>query len=251
MVAIIPARGGSRGIKLKNLQIIDGHSLLGRAIRAAHAAHEVDEVVVSTDHPRIRYEAQQYGATAVDRPVELAGGRASSESAVLHALDDLALRGDSDPAVTVLVQCTSPIIDSQALDAACRRVAEGEADVAFAAVPNHNFLWTAGQHGGVTPLGHDAAHRPPRQEMAAQYRETGAFYAMNTAGLRACESRFFGRIHVQNVPEDTALEIDVPADLSMARSMLQRAEAPAAQRAASAGHPSAGSASEGPIRTTR
>ena len=226
VVAVVPARAGSKGVPGKNLQTVGGRSLVERAAAAALAAPSVDEVVVSTDSADIAAAAAGAGARALHRPPHLAGDAASSESAVLHALDVL---GGEEPQVTVLVQCTSPFIDPADVDAAVRQVLDGSADVVFSAVATHEFLWRADREaaGEVHGVNHDARARPRRQDRAPDLRETGAFYAMRTAGLRAAGHRFFGRTAVVRVPALHAVEIDVPEDLALARALaplVDRAE---------------------------
>lgn len=217
-LVVVPARGGSQGVPLKNLQRVGGRSLVARAVATALAAGA--DVVVSTDHDGIADEARAAGATVVRRPDELSGPTASSESAVLDVLDVLAQDGRR-PAVTVLLQCTSPFVDPDDLAAAIGRVASGEADVAFAVAPTHDFQWTL-DGGEAAPVGHSALHRPRRQERAPHFRETGAFYVMRTAGLRETGRRFFGRLALQVVDPDGSLEIDEPADLELARLLAGR-----------------------------
>ena len=212
---MIPARGGSKGVPLKNLQAVGGRSLVARAVAACLPA--VDLVVVSTDHDEIAAQARAAGARVVVRPAELSGDTASSESAVLHALDVLLPEG-VDPEVTVLVQATSPFIDATALANAVRRVLDDEDDSVLAAAPTHVFTWRV-EDGRALAVGHDAAHRPRRQDREPLYAETGAFYAMRTAGLRAGGHRFFGRTGIEVVDEATAVEIDTPADLAVARTL--------------------------------
>jgi YrbI family 3-deoxy-D-manno-octulosonate 8-phosphate phosphatase len=214
---VIPARGGSKGVPLKNLQAVAGRSLVARAVAAVRSAPSVDLVVVSTDHPDIAAEARRAGAQVVDRPAELSGDEATSESAVLHALDVLADSGFS-PDVTVLVQATSPFIDGAALERAVRRVLSDEDDTVLAAAPTHVFTWRV-DRGRAVAVGHDAAHRPRRQDREPLYAETGAFYVMRTAGLRAGGHRFFGRTGIEVVDERTALEVDTPDDLELARAL--------------------------------
>jgi YrbI family 3-deoxy-D-manno-octulosonate 8-phosphate phosphatase len=217
VVAVIPARGGSRGVPLKNLEPVGGRSLLARAIEACAAARLIDEVLVSSDHPGILEEARRYGARTVVRPAALSGDTASSESAVLHALDDAPADGPSaDPEVTVLVQCTSPFLDAGDLDGAVARVLAGEADCAFSAVESHAFLWKY-TPAGLVGINHDPGFRPRRQDRDVEFRETGAFYAMRTAGLRRHGRRFFGSLLAQRVTDDHALEVDTPDDLHIAR----------------------------------
>ncbi|NUR83099.1 MAG: NTP transferase domain-containing protein, partial [Nonomuraea sp.] len=87
VLAVVPARGGSAGVPLKNLAPVGGIPLVARAVRTCLRADLIDAVVVSTDHAGIAEAAREAGADVVERPAELSGPLASSESAVLHALD--------------------------------------------------------------------------------------------------------------------------------------------------------------------
>lgn len=212
-MAIIPARGGSKGIRLKNLREIGGKSLLGRAIESARSAAAVSDVVVSTDHEQIKAEALRYGARVIDRPADIAGDTASSESVLLHALAN----AESQPEITVFIQCTSPFIDPEDLDAAIAAVASQRADVSFAAVADHGFHWGLDPQGEAVAVGHDKLHRPRRQDREPRFRETGAFYVMDTRGFLEAGHRFFGKVRVHEVPAEHGLDIDTEADLLLAR----------------------------------
>ncbi|MFG1966430.1 N-acetylneuraminate synthase family protein [Nonomuraea sp. NPDC049028] len=218
VLAVVPARGGSAGVPLKNLAPVGGIPLVTRAVRAALRSELIDRVVVSTDHAGIAEAAKEAGAHVVDRPEELSGSTASSESAVLHALDTLG----EDPEVVVLVQCTSAFIDSEDLSAAVRKVLDGEADAVVSGLPTHEFLWTPAGAG----INHDPAFRPRRQDREPQFRENGAFYVMRTSGLREHGHRFFGTIAVQPVPVRHAIEIDDPEDLELARALAPFVDLP-------------------------
>jgi N-acylneuraminate cytidylyltransferase len=102
------------------------------------------------------------------------------------------------------------------LDGAVARVLAGEADCAFSAVESHAFLWKYAPEG-LTGINHDSSFRPRRQDRDVEFRETGAFYAMRTDGLRRHGRRFFGTLVVQRVNDDQAMEIDTVDDLHMAR----------------------------------
>ena len=106
------------------------------AIIPARAARTVGRVVVTTDDGEIARVAREAGASVVQRPADLAGDMASSESALLHALDALAGSGWDEASVTLFIQATSPFIEPDDLDAAVAAVATGEADSVFAAVPS-------------------------------------------------------------------------------------------------------------------
>lgn len=214
-VAIIPARGGSKGIPLKNLQKVAGISLLARAINAAQASPSIDRVIVSTDHDGIAAEALRAGAEVAHRPAEIAGDTATSESALIHTLSTL----DEDFDITVFMQCTSPFIDSASIENAVRTVRDDDADVVFSAVEDHSFLWRLDDDTQAVAVGHEASFRPRRQDRAKHFNETGAFYVMRTSGLIEHEHRFFGRIGIEEVPPEHAREIDDMSDLTLVRAI--------------------------------
>lgn len=218
VTAVIPARGGSKGVPGKNLAHVGTASLLVRAIRSVLESEAVDEVVVSTDAADIAAEAVLAGALVVRRPAHLAGDLASSESAVVHALDERTASGAAEPDVVVLVQCTSPFLDPRDLDRAVTRVLDGAADAVFAAAETHSFVWRDGSDGAVG-VNHDHNRRLMRQERDPEVRETGAFYVMRAPGLREHGHRFFGRIGYQLVPDAHAMEVDTHDDLRLARML--------------------------------
>ena len=218
VVAVIPARGGSKGVPGKNLRRVAGRSLVQRAVDACVAATSIDATYVSTDDAGIASAARGAGAEVIERPADLSGDTASSESALLHALDQLAADG-VQPEVIVFVQCTSPFIAPGDLDRAVDMVTSNRADSVFAAVATYEFLWRSAADGQASGINHDAAYRPRRQDREPHFRETGAFYVMSSAGFRAARHRFFGRTAVVEVPELTAVEIDHDHDLTLAGAL--------------------------------
>ncbi len=177
--------------------------------------------MVSTDDPEIAAIAREWGAEVVDRPAELAGDTASSESALLHSLD--VLRGHGIEArVLVFLQATSPFIDPADLDDAIGRVVEGPEDVVFAAVESWGFLWRHGADG-MAGINHDPAARPRRQDRDPEYLETGAFYVLDAAGFRSAGYRFFGRTGVALIDERFAIEVDTRQQLQVASAIASLA----------------------------
>lgn len=253
-LAIIPARGGSQGLPGKNVARVGGVPLVARAVHAALAAERIGRVVVTTDDDEIADLARSAGAEVVVRPAELADATASSESALLHALAELDLEMPrSGPrgrgaGVTVFIQATSPFIDPADLDAAVARVEEGERDVVFAATPTHGFLWRerADDADGASAVGvnHDPTNRPRRQDRAPEFLETGAFYVLRTDGFVTARHRFFGRIGIQPVHSDFAIEIDDAADLARARALAPRIDRRLAGALAAARADRAGAAAD-------
>jgi len=226
VIAIVPARGGSKGVPGKNLQRVGGRSLVERAVDACRAVRLVEAVYVSTADAEIAARAEAAGGKVIMRPVELSGDTASSESALLHALDQLSLVGD-EPEVLAFVQCTSPFIASDDLDRGVEMIIHDYADSVFSAVPSYDFLWRADDGFGlVTGQNHNPAVRQRRQERAPHFRETGAFYVMSAAGFKAARHRFFGRTAVVQVPELTAVDVDHLHDLTLAGALAQVIDSP-------------------------
>jgi len=221
VVAVIPARGGSKGVPGKNVAEVGGVALVARAVSAALDAHSVARVVVSTDDVDIAAAASSAGAEIVVRPAEIANDTATSEAAVLHALDSI--DGAERLDIVLLVQCTSPFLTASDIDAVVEPLLADEADSAFTAARSHGFLW----HPDGTGVNHDPAGRPRRQDRPVELLETGAAYAMRVKNLRARGHRFVGRIRPVEVDAARTLEIDEPADLERARLLAPLFDTPA------------------------
>ncbi|MFH9547266.1 cytidylyltransferase domain-containing protein [Streptomyces sp. NPDC017435] len=221
VLAVIPARGGSKGVPAKNLAPVGGVPLVARAVRECRAARLVTDVVVSTDDHAIAAAAREAGAEVVLRPAAIAGDTATSEAAVLHALDaHETLHGDPVD-VVLLVQCTSPFLVREEVDAVARAVAEQGADTAVTVAAFHGFVWRRSDEAGEGGFGvnHDTSHRPRRQDRPQDFLETGAAYAMDAAGFRRHRHRFFGRTELVRTDPARVLEIDDPHDLARARAL--------------------------------
>jgi len=221
---VIPARGGSKGITTKNLRRVGGVPLVERTICAALSSSLVDRVFVTTDDPAIAEVAARAGAEVVDRPAAIAGDDATSESAVLHVLDTLREQGEPDPDLVLFMQCTSPLTTAAEIDGTIEVLEREGADCSFTGSRSHAFLWRRGPDGA-EPVNHDVSERLRRQDQPVELADTGAVYAMRTAGLRRNGRRFFGRIAIHEVPREHELEIDEPVDLALAELLVRQAEA--------------------------
>lgn len=222
VLAVIPARGGSKGVPAKNLLPVGGVPLVARAVRECRATRLVTDVVVSTDDQAIAAAAREAGAEVVLRPAAIAGDTATSEAAVLHALDAHEALHGSAVDVVLLVQCTSPFITREDIDGVAGAVVENGADTALTVANFHGFIWrdaaeesTEGGNG----VNHDKSFRPRRQDRPQDLLETGAAYAMDAAGLRKHQHRFFGRTELVRTDPARVLEIDDPHDLARARAL--------------------------------
>ncbi|MDH2391847.1 acylneuraminate cytidylyltransferase [Streptomyces sp. HNM0663] len=228
VLAVIPARGGSKGVPAKNLAPVAGVPLVARAVRACLAAPLVTDVVVSTDDEAIAAAARAAGAEVVLRPAEIAGDTATSESAVLHAMDAHQAMHDGIAAdVVLLVQCTSPFLTRDDVQGVAAAVLEDGADSAVTVAPFHGFVWRDETEGSGVGVNHDAACRPRRQDRPQDFLETGAAYAMKGVGFREAGHRFFGRTALVRTDPARVLEVDDPHDLARARALAPLLDAPA------------------------
>ncbi|MFE6623570.1 cytidylyltransferase domain-containing protein [Streptomyces sp. NPDC008086] len=231
VLAVIPARGGSKGVPAKNLMPVGGVPLVARAVRECRASRLVTDVVVSTDDQGIAAAARQAGAEVVLRPAAIAGDTATSEAAVLHAMDAHEALHGAPVDVVLLVQCTSPFIVREDIDAVVKAIVANGADTSLTVAPFHGFVWrhgdddaaaaqteraaTTGGHG----VNHDKSFRPRRQDRPQDFLETGAAYAMDARGFREHKHRFFGRTELVRTDPARVLEIDDPHDLARARAL--------------------------------
>ncbi|MEM0982810.1 MAG: acylneuraminate cytidylyltransferase family protein [Planctomycetota bacterium] len=218
-LAIIPARGGSKGVPRKNLASLGGRALIEHSIGHAIDATCVDAVIVTTDDAEIASVSRAAGAEVVTRPAELSGDLASSESALIHALDVRAQAGAADPESVVFLQATSPLRDRGDIDRAAAPVLSGEADSVFSACAFDGLIWDF-EDGRPTPINYDPLQRQMRQRMPDRVLENGSIYVVRTSVLRETGCRLGGRVAVHRMPRERSLQIDDPGDLALCEAML-------------------------------
>jgi N-acylneuraminate cytidylyltransferase len=220
-LAIIPARGGSKGIPRKNVLPLAGKPLIAWTIEAAKAARRLDRVVVSTDDAEIAAVAQRFGAEVVQRPAEISGDSASSEAALLHVLGHLRESEGYQPEFLTFLQCTSPLTAAEDIDGTIAALLDEKADTAVAVTPFHYFLWRRDTSGEAVGINHDKRVRLLRQQREPEYLETGAVYVMRVPGFLETRHRFFGQTAMYVIPPERRWEIDEPVDFRIAELLLR------------------------------
>lgn len=219
--AVIPARGGSKGLPGKNIADFCGHPLLAWSIACARDCAAIRGVWVSTDDADIAAVAVKYGATVVERPPVLSGDTATSESALVHASGEIENRGFA-PTHLMFLQATSPLRETTELDAAVESFQTRGLDSLFSAAPAEDFCIWKQKGGEFDSLNFDYRARGRRQDRPdeALWIETGSFYLTELAGLKRTQNRLHGRIGVQEVSPWKAFEIDSEAGLELCRSLF-------------------------------
>lgn len=219
ILAIIPARGGSKGIPRKNIRLLNGKPLIAYTIEQARQTPAISRVVVSTDDAEIGAVAQQYGAEVVWRPAEISGDTASSESALLHVLDYLAQTEGYEPELVVFLQCTSPLRRENDIGQAVETLLEEQADSLLSLTRFGHFLWHV-PDGRLASLNFDYTNRPRSQNLPPLYMENGSIYVLKPWVLRQFGNRLGGRIAYHEMDPLSAVDIDTPADFALCEAIM-------------------------------
>jgi len=234
-LAVIPARGGSRGIARKNLQVVGGMPLVARTVRTAMASGVFAAVVVSTDDDEIAEVARAHGATVAKRPRELARDTSPTEPVIEHALAEAERLAGRLFDTIWLLQATSPFLQEGDIRQAWQLLESGTCDSVVAVHTDHPFSWDATADGLVVAT-YEPAKRSRRQDIPSHYRENGALYAVTRALWDESHVRIAGRVAPLVMPAWRSLDVDDESDLEAAQALsccLERASSEATQKLAS------------------
>lgn len=193
--------------------------MIAYSIEAALAAPSINRVVVSTDDEESARVAKSFGAEVVMRPSEISGDDSASETALLHTLDHLERHEQYVPALLVFLQCTSPLTAPEDVEGTIQTLLREDADCAFTVTPFHHFIWKV-ENGHAVGVNHDHRVRLMRQQREPEYLETGAVVVMKSDGFLKAKHRFFGKTVMHVMPSERVLEIDEPADLTLAEERM-------------------------------
>ena len=222
-IAIIPARGGSKGIPGKNKALVGGISLIEHAIRTAREVPVISRIVVSSDDQEILAIARQNNVEAINRPSSLAEDDSPIELAIEHALIESARDGQL-PETLVLLQPTSPLRDARLLSEALNKFeTEGGIGSVFGVVPvEHHPAKTLRIDGEfVIPFTSVADLSAPRQSLPRVVRQSGSLYIVSTQIFLASRTLFAQPTRWVEVDAKEAIDIDNSADLLAANQAIQ------------------------------
>lgn len=225
--ALVPARGGSKGLAGKNLRRLGGRSLLAWTLGVARQVPALDAVYVSTDDEAIAREATREGAEVVDRPAALASDESLVIDTIRHHLGAWRAEG-RPPEILVLLQPTSPFRTVADVEACLGALADGGRDSAAtfrAAVTHPARTWRIAADGLAEPFLAGAAGDgwARRQDLAPCYELNGAVYAFRAERLPAgAPGPLFGRVAAVTMPAVRSLDIDDELDLVAAEALLAR-----------------------------
>ena len=233
-IGIIPARGGSKGVPLKNLRLLNGVPLLAYGILCSLKSSAIDRTLVSTDHNKIAEVAETYGAEVIMRPPEMATDQAPTELAMQHVVQTLEKKG-ATIANIALIQATCPF--RLALDIedgfAILKSGQGDAVMSVSPVPAHfhpYWLKTVNSSGCLVSLfqesdiGHDILETKRywrRQDLPGNYYwKNGALYIMSRQSLMIDGHRYGEACLPLIIESDRLINIDTEEDFLLAEKML-------------------------------
>jgi CMP-N-acetylneuraminic acid synthetase len=218
IVGLIPARGGSKGIPRKNLQEIEGKSLLQRGIESLKES-QCEKVYVSTEDLEIAALALEHGAEVVVRPLELAQDDTSTEAVIMQAIAYLSLNSDD---ILVVHQVTSPLVKLDSIQMCIGAVANNPSiNSSLTLRDGVPFVWLESTEGLWNPKNHERNYRPLRQEFGPQGIETGGIYVMRVSALIDQKNRFPHPTLGVKVSYLESLDIDSIEELSEARQIFK------------------------------
>lgn len=219
-VCIILARGGSKRIPRKNLMALNGLPLVVWSIQQALNSSSIDQVFVSTDDDEIASVSKNYGAEIIKRPIELAGDKSTSESALLHAL--YYIENFRKITTIVFLQPTSPVRSDNDINDAVTLYFEKEADSLFSACMVEGFIWKKTLFD-LTPVNYDPSTRKMNQDLSElSYEENGSIYVFSPETLRKHNSRIGVNCVLYGMPRWRSYQLDRDEDTEILSFFLEK-----------------------------
>lgn len=212
ILAVIPARAGSKGIPNKNIRVIGGHPLIYYSIRNAKESEMITDIIVSTDSPEVRIIAQQMGVECHWRDERLCGDAVTLDAVIYDAIP----KANKEYDYIVTMQPTSPTLKVHTLDSAIRHTINNNLDTVISAINAPHLSW--GEENGKKVPNYE--ERLNRQFLPPCYLETGAFVISNRK-IVTPETRIGKKVDVYEVSENEAIDVDTFEDLKSVASILE------------------------------
>jgi len=220
VLAVIPARGGSKGLPNKNILELVGKPLIAWSIEAASDSKYIDRLIISTDSKEIADVAIKYNCEVpFMRPPELATDDANSNDVILHALDKLEHPYD----IVILLQPTSPLRKSKDIDQALEFMQKNNVSVVVSVCSSNKPLYwhfTLGTDGNLKPLYNDKLFYTNRQELPLTYIPNGALYIAKTDYFRSKKTFYTGSTFAYLMPPERSVDIDNRIDFYTAEAII-------------------------------
>jgi len=221
ILSIIPARGGSKGIPLKNIVLINKKPLLYYTVNASLKSKLVTRTIVSTDHQGISNIAKGLGSEVIKRPKKLANDHISLEPSISQILDHLKKTENYKPDIILILQNTSPLRNSKHIDEALTLLKKRNYDSILSGFSYYTFRWKKRKDSTVKPLNYNPKKRPNHQKMDEQLYENGALFATTYDAFKKNNCRISGRIGFYKMPIELSYNIDTFDDLEDVKRIMR------------------------------
>lgn len=219
IIVIIPARGGSKGLPRKNIRSFNNIPLVVHSINYAKECNLVDTIYVSTDDNEIASISSEYGANIIERPLELSGDSATTESAIDHLLSTL----EAKPEIIILLQPTSPFRPKNSLKIGLEKFIQNNFDSLLSISPTHHFFWSIDENDNVNAK-YDFLNRPRRQDLKKEnvrFVENGSLYIFTYDHFKSKKNRLGGKIGYIEFDEKYSHEIDTELDFKFLEALVK------------------------------
>lgn len=221
IVAIIPARGGSKGIPRKNIMNFCGSPLISWSIKQALNSQFISSVWVSSDDHEILECSKTFGANILLRPHNISGDKASSESAWIHALEEIQKNQKVD--LIVGLQATSPLRGKNDIDLSIKKYIDNNLDSLFSVVEIEDFFTWVIDKKSKRPKSsnYDYKNRKRRQDIEKKYLENGSIYVFDPRMLLATKNRIHGNIGFHIMEKYKMFQIDTFDDIEICEEIMK------------------------------
>ncbi len=224
IVAIIPARGGSKGLPRKNIIDLAGKPLIAWTIEASLKSKYITKTIVSSEYEEILNFSKNYGADVIERPDNLASDTATSESVVDHMIDFLQCNGEEFD-ILVLLQPTSPLRTSIDIDSAFETMFDNNSTAIISVFETDNKILKSfkyGVNGYIEGISNNKYPFMRRQDLPKTYMPNGAIYIVNIDAFRASRGFMTDRTSCYVMPITRSLDIDTELDLRSIERIIKK-----------------------------
>ncbi len=225
ILAIIPARGGSKGIPKKNLKILAGKPLIYYTIQAARESKYINSIVVSTDDEDIFHISESFDVEVIKRPENLSRDDSPTIDVIFHVLEQSKIRVHK-PNIVVLLQPTSPLRTSSDIDAAIELFLQRDCDSVVSVVQNvHPPHWNLVlEEKYLKPLLGEQFFTKRRQELPETYLPNGAIFIAETKTLKMYRSFYCPKTIPFIMSIEKSVDIDSLFDLFIAEEIIKKGD---------------------------
>jgi CMP-N,N'-diacetyllegionaminic acid synthase len=222
ILSIIPARGGSKEIPLKNIVKVGGKPMLSYSIHSSLGSSLITRTIVSTDNEKITKIAKKMNAEVIKRPKNISNDSSQLEPVISHVLKFLKRKENYSPDIVVLLQNTSPLRNSTHIQEAIKLLLTKKYDSVLSGFHSHRFLWTS-KGKIVFPINYDPKKRPNRQKLNNQFVENGAIYITTYLAFQKSKCRISGKIGLYEMSKKYSVDIDTKEDLDRVSKLIKQA----------------------------